>query len=439
MTACDSAFSEKIPACEQINSSYAACNGCIKKSFDIIECIRFCFQKWLIIVTTAVLCALIAAAIHQAVPPVYESTAKLYILTSNSNEIRTSELQAGSMLLSDYREVFKTWEFHNLVQQQTQTALNYQQLQDMLTVETPDDTRLVYITIRHPDAALACKLANASAQAARLFIEERLHGLQPAIFSTAIIPGVPSGLSVFLYVAIAFAFGAMLAVGSCVLVFCLDDRIRAEDELKMVSGLTVLSDEKDYNSLLLASRLIHQKVRCVVLTGADQASAQHFASRNLLDALAALHRKTVLIRLEHSPDNCVGISDYLDGHCDADSLLQPVENLNASLLVIRTGSEALPAQLFHPRMECLIDSLKKQFDMILIDAAPLDRYADASAFFPFCDGAVLTAVRSHSKRKNVMAQSASLNEAGCRALGAVLIQPSVKRYVRSSLCQGAAV
>lgn len=436
MTACDSAFSKTNSTGGQSDSRYAAGDRCIPKPFDIIECIRYCFQKWLIIVTAAVLCAVIAAGLYQAMPSVYEATAKLYILTSSGDEIRTSDLQAGSMLLSDYREIFKTWEFHNLVQKQIQTDLSYQQLQNMLRVETPDDTRLVYITICHQDATHACELANACAQAARLFIEERLHGLQPSTFSTAIIPSAPSGLSISMCIAIAFVFGAMLAVGSCVLVFCLDDRIRTEDELRTASGLTVLADETDHNSLLLASRLIHQKVRCVLLTGSDQASAQHSASRNLLDTLAALHRKVVLIRLERSTDDCIGIADYLEGHCEAENLLQPAENPNASLLVIRTGSEALPAQLYHPRMECLMVSLKKQFDMILIDAAPLDQYADASAFFPFCDGAVLTAVRSRSKRKTVMAQSAILNEAGCRVLGAVWIQPSVKRSVRSCLRRG---
>lgn len=431
MSAFGSAFSKGLPACESIEGGPAAP---IQKPFDVIECIRFCLKKWLIIAAAAVLCAVIAGAAYLVMPPVYESTAKLYILAPDGDGIQTSDLQAGSMLLLDYREVFKTWEFHELVQQQTQNTLSYQQLQGMLRVETPDDTRLVYITIRHPDAAMACELANACAQAARLFIEENLHGLQPSSFSTAIIPGSPSGWGAPLWIALAFAAGATMAAGICVVVFCLDDVIRTENELKMASGLAVLADEKDNRSLLLASRLINQKIQCVLLTGAEQGAV----SQNLRTALAAFHRKTVLIRTERSVGACNGIADYLEGLCEAEGLLQTV-GPNAALLRICASSEELPVQLYHPRMEQLMDTLKKQFDVILIDAAPLDQYADASAFFPFCDGAVLTAVREKSRMKTLAAQSAILTESSCRALGAVFVRSGHKHSARTHLRQGAAL
>jgi len=422
---------------ELMDDGCASKSDRIRKTFDVIECIRFCLKKWLIIVVAAVMCATIAGSVYQVMPPFYESTAKLYILAPNDAGIQTSDLQAGSMLLSDYREVFKTWEFHEMVQQQVRTNLTYQQLQNILTVETPDDTRLVYITIRHQDAMLACDLANACAHAARLFIEEHLHGLQPATFSTAIVPSVPSGLSASLWTMIAFAFGAALAIGICVLVFCLDDRIRTVEELKTASGLTVLADESDSGSMLLASRLISRNAKCVLLTGDAHHLDEHSVGVNLLNALASLHRKTVLIRVEHSDDSQSRISDYLDGQCDADALLQPSGSPNAFLLPIRSRAEEVPVQLYHPRMQQLISSFIQQFDMVLICTEPVDKFADAGAFFSFCSGIVVTITRGQSRMKRLAAQIALLKDAGCCLLGAVWV-PSARRNAKRSFHQGAA-
>lgn len=434
-----SAFVSTAPQCvlnsEQLDGSLAAHN--FRKSFNLIECIRFCLKKWLVIVVAAVMCATIAGSVYQVMPPFYESTAKLYILAPNDAGIQTSDLQAGSMLLSDYREVFKTWEFHEMVQQQVRTNFTYQQLQNILTVETPDDTRLVYITIRHQDALVACELANACANAARLFIEENLHGLQPSTFSTAIVPSVPSGLSASLWTMIAFAFGAALAIGICVLIFCLDDRIRTAEELKAASGMTVLADESDSGSMLLASRLLGCNTKCVLLAGNEHDSAEPSVSLNLLNALASLHRKTLLIRVEHSGDSQSSITDYLAGQCDADALLHSSGIPNAFVLPICARAEDVPVQLYHPRMQQLMSSLIQQFDMILICTAPVDQFADAGAFFSFCNGVVVTITRGQSRMKRIAAQTALLKDAGCCLLGAVWV-PAARRKVKRSLHQGAA-
>lgn len=430
-------FLKKGPVCE-MEDNRRATNVCyFQKTFDIWECLRFCLKKWLLILGFAAVCAGIVCLAYSFTAPSFESTAKLYILAPNDAGIQTSDLQAGSMLLSDYREVFKTWEFHEMVQQQVRTNLTYQQLQNILTVETPDDTRLVYITIRHQNAMLACDLANACAHAARLFIEEHLHGLQPATFSTAIVPSVPSGLSASLWTMIAFAFGAALAIGICVLVFCLDDRIRTVEELKTASGLTVLADESDSDSMLLASRLISCNAKCVLLTGDAHHLDEHSVGVNLLNALASLHRKTVLIRVEHSDDSQSRISDYLEGQCDADALLQPSGSPNAFILPIRSRTEEVPVQLYHPRMQQLISSFIQQFDMVLICTEPVDKFADAGAFFSFCSGIVVTITRGQSRMKRLAAQIALLKDAGCCLLGAVWV-PSARRNAKRSFHQGAA-
>ena len=50
----------------------------------------------------------------------------------------------------------------------------YKDMQEMLTVTNPSDTRVLYITVKNTDPNLAMKMANSYAKAAKKFIVETM-------------------------------------------------------------------------------------------------------------------------------------------------------------------------------------------------------------------------------------------------------------------------
>ncbi len=172
--------------------------------------------------------------------PIYTATAKLYIMGTTGSSIMT-DLQIGSSLTMDYQEVFKTWEVHQMVNEELGTNYSYNLLQSMLTVTNPEDTRILYITVQHPDAQTAADIANAYATAAKSFIAETMNTDEPSTFSVALVPGVASSTGVTGYVIRGILLGTMLAGGILVLIFLLDNGPKSPEDIMRYAGIPTLA------------------------------------------------------------------------------------------------------------------------------------------------------------------------------------------------------
>ena len=72
------------------------------------------------------------------------------------------------------------------------------------------------------------------------------------------------------------------------------------------------------------------------------------------------------------------------------------------------------------RFQTLIDDLRKDFTYILIDAPPLNEYAEASLFGRMADGLVLVLEAHDTRRETAQKAKEMLDAGGVPVLGAVL-------------------
>jgi len=151
-----------------------------------------------------------------------------------------ADLQIGTVLTMDYQEVFKTWEVHQMVNEELGTDYSYSMLQSMITVSNPEDTRVLYITARHPDSQTAADIANAYASAAKRFIVQTMQTDEPSTFSIALVPGMASGGGVTGYVIRGILLGTVLVCGLLVLIFLLDNRPKSPDDIMRCANLPTL-------------------------------------------------------------------------------------------------------------------------------------------------------------------------------------------------------
>lgn len=197
-------------------------------------------MKWIIL--AALLGALLAGLYsYYLVTPKYEATAKLYIMGQDEVGINLSDLQIGSMLTMDYQEVFETWEVHEMVRSQLNMSYTYTDMQQMLKVSNPDDTRILYITVTHEDPQLAADIANAYAQSGKSFILQTMDTQEPNVFSVALIPSKTVGTGKTTYVLLGFILGTALALCVIFLRFVLDDRPRTPDDIRKAAGIPTLA------------------------------------------------------------------------------------------------------------------------------------------------------------------------------------------------------
>lgn len=203
--------------------------------FRIVENLKY-------VIVAAVLLAMVGGYYAQyCVTTSYTATAKLYILGQSDSTINLSSLQIGTVLTMDYQEVFKTWEVHEMVLQDLDLDYSYSQLQSMLQVSNPEDTRVLYISVVHPDAQMAAKIANAYAKAAKAFILETMDSEAPSSFSVALTPVSANYVSKKSYVLMGALMGVLLSVGIIVLHFVFDDRPKGPEDVEDICNLPTLA------------------------------------------------------------------------------------------------------------------------------------------------------------------------------------------------------
>ena len=211
------------------------------KTIDLVELFYYLLSKLHFIILGMVVGALLLGsyASSRAVP-IYTATSKLYILGQTGTNIM-ADLQIGTVLTLDYQEVFKTWEVHQMVNEQLGLDYSYSRLQGMLNVENPENTRVLYITVRDTDAQRAADIANAYATAAKKFIAQTMDMDEPSSFSIALVPSVAVGISVTGYIIRGILLGTVLVGGILVLIFLLDNRPKSPDDIMRCANIPTLA------------------------------------------------------------------------------------------------------------------------------------------------------------------------------------------------------
>ncbi|MDO4371404.1 MAG: hypothetical protein Q4D43_08785 [Clostridia bacterium] len=212
-----------------------------KNTIDLVELFFFLLSKLHYILLGMVLGAVLLGMYANARSvPIYTATSKLYIVGETGNSI-IADLQIGTVLTMDYQEVFKTWEVHQMVNDELGTDFSYSMLQSMLTISNPEDTRILYITVRYPDAEMAAKIANAYGTAAKRFITEIMQTDEPSTFSIALVPSVASGVGVTSWIIRGSLLGTVLVCGLLVLIFLLDTRPKTPEDIQRYANIPTLS------------------------------------------------------------------------------------------------------------------------------------------------------------------------------------------------------
>ena len=225
----------------QSGAAQTAGNQPQAKTIDLVELFYYLLSKLHFLLLGMVLGAvLLGAYASSSITPIYTATSKLYIMGSAGSSI-IADLQIGTVLTMDYQEVFKTWEVHQMVNEALGTNYSYSALQSMITVSNPEDTRILYITARHPDSQTAADIANAYATAAKRFIVQTMKTDEPSTFSIALVPGTASGGGITGYVIRGILLGTVLAGGVLVLVFLLDSRPKSPEDVMRYANIPTLA------------------------------------------------------------------------------------------------------------------------------------------------------------------------------------------------------
>ena len=195
--------------------------------------------------------------------------------------------------------------------------------------------------------------------------------------------------------------------------------------------------EEYYNALRTNIQLSGNNLKVIAVTSVDPREGKSTTATNIAWAFARAGYKTLLIDADirnsvmsgvfKSREKITGLTDYLAGTQDLSHGLceTDVENL----FVVQSGAVSPnPAALLQSaNFERMIETLRKYFDYIIVDTAPIGVVIDAAIIVQKCDASILVAEAGVAKRREVQKAKSQLEQTGIPFLGVVLNKFDVKR------------
>lgn len=210
---------------------------------DLLEIIAVLFGRFRLILGVGILVALAAFLVsNYLITPTYESTTKIYILNKNENTAVTySDVQLGSQLTKDYRELIGSRYVLEEVIRSLGLALEYKEMQKKVSVSTQEDTRVISITVKDHDPATAMTIADSIREVAGRHIEEVMDIDAVNMVEAANFPMEKASPSCLRWTLFGGILGC-LAVSVAVLArYLLDDTIKSSEDIEKYLELSTLA------------------------------------------------------------------------------------------------------------------------------------------------------------------------------------------------------
>lgn len=253
------------------------------------------------------------------------------------------------------------------------------------------------------------------------------------VIAAAIVPDEPVAPRKALYIVTGVLLGALLAVGTAIVLEATDKSIKTVDDAKSVFNFSLLGvipalkksekislrkgdlerstpkltvKESPYSPYSQAYRMLQanlkflnsdKQIRSIVLTSSVPKEGKSTVSANLAVAMTQMGRKVLLVDADmHRPmqhliwdlTNNLGLSNIIVGQTEPRTA---IKKITANLHVLTSG--VIPpnpmALVDSLRMASLIEVVCTMYDYIIIDAPALNAAADAAILGKMTDGVLL--------------------------------------------------
>ena len=206
---------------------------------------------WRILALTIV-AALISFAVSTfLIKPIYQAGTQILVTPKKQENdvIDASQVQSSVTLVNTYRVIIKSPAILEKVQAEVKNAPDsIGALNNMITVESEQNSQVINVSVQNTDAALASNVANSVAKVFSEDITELMNVDNVKVLSVSGIPTAPVSPNILLNTVIAAVVGFLLGVGLAFLREVLDRRIRTEEQVQQILDLPVLGSIPDIDS-----------------------------------------------------------------------------------------------------------------------------------------------------------------------------------------------
>ena len=211
---------------------------------DVFQLFRALWKRKLVILLVTIITSSVAFAYSTfVIKPEFTSTTRIYVVNRNQEEksgLTNQDLQAGSYLVKDYREIILSQDVLEKVVSDLKLDLTPKVLANKIKVTVPVDTRIVSISVNDRVPEEASRIANSLREVAaqkiisitRVSDVTTLEEARPAIS--------PSSPNIRRNTVIGAGLGAGLVIVVVLLIELFDDRVKRPEDIEDVMEIPLL-------------------------------------------------------------------------------------------------------------------------------------------------------------------------------------------------------
>ena len=220
---------------------------------DLLELLAAMRQNLAVIIFTCIAGGIAAALISIfLIAPIYTSKTKLLVLTKETTLASLADLQMGSQLTNDYQVLITSRPVLQDVIEELSLDVTYQELAKQITINNPNNTRILELQVQDTDAERAADTVNCLARTASNFIGDQMEVVPPKIVEEGIVPIKRTSPSHRNNILIGILIGFLISGGLISFNTIMDDSIKSEEDIKKYLELPMLArvpDRKDFINL----------------------------------------------------------------------------------------------------------------------------------------------------------------------------------------------
>ncbi|MFT4235191.1 MAG: polysaccharide biosynthesis tyrosine autokinase, partial [Microbacterium sp.] len=417
-------------------------------------------RSWIVILVITLLGAGIGYGYAAVQTPQYEATAQVLITAARGES--TSELVQGATyvqtLVESYALVAKTSTVLQPVIDELGLDLSSRELAEHVSVDNPLNTTLLDIVVVDDDPAFARKAANAIAESLATAVQslspqsdDQVPSVQIDTVAPADLPEQPFSPNTKLLTVAGLGIGLVIGVLIALLRTLLATRVTSASDIEEVTNVPILGSVVKASQPSLTRELLSSSAgvvaesvrgvaanirfagvgdsrRVILITSPSEGEGKSSVALAVAQILAEQNLRVLIIdadlrraSLAHYTqlEGAVGLTTVLLGDVTQEDAAQTWAD--GGLQVLTSGVlPPNPTQLLSSeRMADVLKQVREDYDVILIDTAPVNLVSDALLLANVSDGFVVVARIGKTKREALRRAISALEATRTPVLGII--------------------
>lgn len=211
---------------------------------NVFQLLNTLWKRKLIIALVAIVTGTVAFAYSKfIIRPEYTSTTRIYVVNRNQGDkpgLTNQDLQAGSYLVKDYREIILSQDVLEKVVTDLKLNMSTKGLASKVQVTVPVDTRIVSISVKDKQPEEASRIANSLREVAAQKIINVTRVSDVTTLEEARPATSPSSPNIRRNTLVGFLGGLGVVVVVVLLIELLDVRVKRPEDIEDVMQIPLL-------------------------------------------------------------------------------------------------------------------------------------------------------------------------------------------------------